>query len=361
MTEGEFLVDGDWSRLRCIHADTVQSMEPIDDGDRSPRFLPAPVDLHVHGAGGYDVMEGEAALRCVLKTQARFGCGALLATSVAAPFGAIDAFLDSVQAVMASPDPGSSSLLGAHIEGPFINPDKLGAQPPYASALDVLVLERWLKTGVVRVITYAPEVDADGVVPALCARYGVRAQIGHTLCSGWQARTALDAGCGVTHLWNAMSGVTHRDGGAALAALARADYAEIIADGIHVDELAFVAAARAIPRLYAVTDGTAAVGMPDGDYRLGSHTVRRRGERVELADGTLAGSCLDQIRLCQVLREWSLGWPAVSRMQSELPAAWVGARSLGSIGVGKRAHWLELAGEKPCALWLDGQRQELFH
>lgn len=358
-TDGLFLTGTEWQAMRCTHTDVVHILDPAEPADSWPRFIPAPVDLHVHGAGGYDVMHGEQALRAVLRTQARQGCGALLATSVAAPLQVIDDFLASVQTVMNTPDEGSAALLGAHLEGPFINPDKLGAQPPHACALDTAVLERWLKTGVVRVITFAPEMDVESIVPRMCARYGVRAQIGHTLCSGWQAHAALELGCGVTHLWNAMSGATHREGGAAVAAFAEAEYAEIIPDGIHVDELAFRAAWRAIPKLYAVTDGTAAVGMPDGAYWLGSHEVQKRGHRVELSDGTLAGSCLDQIRLCTVLRDWQLSWPEVSRMHSGFPAAWIDEPTLGSIHVGMRAHWLELDQERPCALWLDGQRQAL--
>ncbi len=359
MTDGYYLCAGEWRALRCTHTHLVHALDTIKPARSLPRFVPAPVDLHVHGAGGHDVMEGEHALREVLRTQASLGCGALLATSVAAPLEAIDAFLASVKTVIASPDAGSATLLGAHLEGPFINPNKLGAQPPHACSLDTKALERWLQTGVVRVVTYAPEVDTASIVPSLCARYGVRAQIGHTLCSAWQAQSALALGCGVTHLWNAMSGAAHRDGGAAVAALAKAGYAEIIPDGIHVDELAFLASWRAIPRLYAVTDGTAAVGMSDGAYRLGSHEVHKHGHRVELADGTLAGSCLDQLRLCKVLRDWSLSWPEISRMNSEFPAQWLDESSLGTIAVGQRAHWLELDEDRPCALWLDGQRQEL--
>lgn len=361
MTTASFLIEGQWQSARCCHAESIQSFVSCVGEADLPHMQPAPIDLHVHGAGGHDVMEGDASLRQVLKAQARLGCGALLATSVAAPVEAIDEFIASVQRVMSRPDAGSAQLLGAHLEGPFINPDKLGAQPPYASSVDGDVLERWLSTGVVRVVTYAPEMDADACVPALCKRYGVRAQIGHSLCDCWQARTAIAAGCGITHLWNAMSGASHRGGGVAVAALAEAEYAEIIADGIHVDELAFAAARRSIPRLYVVTDGTAAVGMADGPYRLGSHWVTRRGHRVELADGTLAGSCLDQIRLCSVLRGWGLSWREIAHMNSTLPAAWIGEPQLGSIRVGARAQWLEHDGESVRALWLHGERQEISY
>ncbi len=361
MIAGHFLLESGWQSSRCSHAHEVQSLEPIAHSAELPYFQPAPIDLHVHGAGGHDVMAGEVSLRRVLATQAQLGCGALLATSVATPIEAIDDFIDSVRKVMASPDPGSAILLGAHLEGPFINPNKLGAQPPHASAVDSNALERWLSSGVVRVVTFAPEMDAENVVPVMCERYGVKAQIGHSLCDCWQANAALQAGCGVTHLWNAMSGASHRDGGVAVAALATAHSAEIIIDGIHVDEMAFRAAYRAIPNLYAVTDGTAAVGMPDGVYRLGSHDVQRIGNTVQLDDGTLAGSCLDQIRLCEVLRAWGLGWEEISQLHSARPAAWIDEASLGRIAPGCGAHWLERIDEELVALWLNGERLEIRH
>lgn len=363
--EGRWITPREIVVGRCIHEGGVVrdlvSVPELDADDSLPTFLPAPVDLHVHGAGGVDAMAGEAALRRMLRVQAERGCGALLATSVCAPFEAIDAFLADVAAVMADPEPDAATLLGAHLEGPFVNPDKLGAQPPYATRVDAAALERWLGTDLVRAVTFAPEMDEADVLPALCARHEARAQIGHTLCGWARAVAAFEACCGVTHLWNAMSGASHRDGGAAVGALARAGYAEIIPDGVHAERAAFEAARRAIPNLYGVTDGTAAVGMPDGAYRLGSLEVERRGDRVILPDGTLAGSCLDAIGMLEMLRRWGLDWSAIARFSAEVPARWVGERSLGRIETGMRAHRLELHGEGAAALWLDGERSELAH
>ena len=209
----------------------------------------------------------------------------------------------------------------------------------------------------VRAVTLAPEVDAGGELLALCRRHGVRVQIGHTLCSWAEARRALEAGCGVTHLFNAMSGVSHREGGAATAALAYADYAEIITDGLHVERAAFDAARRAIPGLYSVTDATAAAGMPDGAYRLGPLSVEKRDDRVLLPDGTLAGSCLTQRASFAVLRGWGLDWHAIGALSSAVPARWLGDDTLGCISPGAHAHWIELRDEEPVALWLAGTRR----
>lgn len=361
VTRGTFLTPDGWLAAQCRHQSTVHSVlsdATVDEAE--PRFIPAPVDLHVHGGGGFDVMAGEEALRQMLVAQAGMGTGALLATSVAAPAEAIDAFLADVSNVMADPPSGGATLLGAHLEGPFINPNKLGAQPRYAAALNRKLLERWLSHEAVKVMTYAPEIDVDGVVPELARRYGVRAQLGHTLCSWAEAHAVMGQGVGVTHLFNAMSGFSHRDGGAAVAAMAFADHAEIITDGVHVDRASFEAARRAIPGLYSVTDGTAAAGMPDGPYRLGSIEVQKQGDRVLLSDGTLAGSCLTPCRSIEVLLEWGLDWVSIGHMLASIPAEWIGAQELGVIAPDHRAHWLELQADKPVALWLDGKRQALI-
>lgn len=356
-TTGLWLADDRLQPMRCTHGDSITALEPIAFDSRMPCFIPAPIDLHVHGGGGADVMQGCDAIAKVLTAHARHGTGALLATSVTAPMDDIDRFLEDVAMVMQNPPDDGARLLGAHLEGPFINPDKLGAQPPHAVPVDAKRLEAWLSTGVVKVMTYAPEQDPDNVVAALCAQYGVKAQLGHTLCGWAQALRAIKTGAGVTHLFNAMSGVSHRNGGAAAAALAYSDYAEIITDGIHVDKVAFDLAHRSIPYLYSVTDATAAAGMPDGHYELGSLRIEKKGNSVILPDGTLAGSCLTQLNSINVLSNWDLSWLDISRLISVYPARWIGSKELGVIAPGAIANWLELREDKVVALWLNGQRR----
>ena len=346
----------------CCFSARVRSFTPVTSGTSGtkitdyPLLLPAPVDLHVHGGGGADVMESEQALRKTLLTHGAHGTGALLATSVTAPVESIDAFLQSVKNVMALPDPNDATLLGAHLEGPFISPDKLGAQPPFATPVSRALLERWFQTGVVRVITFAPEQDTDKVLIEMCRRYRVKAQIGHSNCAWADAHAALQKGCGVTHLYNAMSGFSHRAGGIVAAALAYADYAEIITDGVHVDRAAFDVARRSVPSLYSVTDATAAAGMPDGHYQLGNLTVFKEGAAVRLADGTLAGSCLTQLESIDLLRRWGLEWTEIGALTSARPAAWIQQSELGNFAPGALAHWIEIQHDHVVAQWHFGRR-----
>ncbi len=357
---GNWWAPNGWVKGECRFTDSVKQITLVDDDlVASTHFIPAPVDLHIHGAGGHDCMHGEASLREMLKAALTTGTAALLATSVTAPFDDIMAFLQTALTVNKQPDDAAAQLIGVHLEGPFISTEKLGAQPPYTALPDLDVLKSWLDTGIVKVMTFAPEVDPDGRLQEMLHEYDVKAQIGHSACTWQQAHVALQRGCGITHLYNAMSGLAPRNAGAAAAALAYADYAEIITDGIHVEKPAFDVAFRAIPNLYSVTDATAATGMPDGDFHLGSHTVTKKGDRVLLADGTLAGSCLTQLRSIELLRSWGHDWHTIVELCSARPARWINASSLGTITTGALANWLEISDEDIVAIWVRGQRHPL--
>ena len=300
-----------------------------------PRILPGFIDLHVHGGGGADLMEGPEALHQVAGTHARHGTTRMLATTVTAPMPELRSVLGWIRDGMDSPRHGDARVLGVHLEGPFLNPARLGAQPPFtttASLAEVLTLHALAP---IRVLTLAPECEGHlDLIPQLAAA-GIRVQIGHSDASYEQACAALAKGAsGFTHLFNAMSPFHHRAPGVAGAALAHAQFAELIPDLIHVHEGAIRAALRAIPNLYAVTDGTAASAMPDGDYQLGSQRVAKCANGVRLADGTLAGSCLTMHQAFRNLVSLGLPVEDASRRCSSIPAAFLGEEFLGNLRMG---------------------------
>ena len=333
---GQILTPAGWiaGSLRCTAQ--IQAVEPGHAPE--DRFLvPGFLDLHVHGGHGADCMEGADAVRRMAAFHARHGTTALLATTVTAPAEDLRRALAGAAEAMRAPGPGAR-VLGVHLEGPFISPAALGAQPPFAIAPDLALLAELAALAPIRVATYAPEVDPDGALLAAFRALGTRAQIGHTTCDYAQARAALAAGAaGFTHLYNAMSGLHHRRPGAVGAALAHAASAELILDFHHVAEAAALAALRAVPGLHCVTDAVAAAGMPDGDYRLGAHPIVKRGDVVRLADGSLAGSVLTMDQALRNLLRLGLPLAEAARRCSTLPADHLGLADRGRLVPGAAA------------------------
>jgi N-acetylglucosamine-6-phosphate deacetylase len=290
-----------------------------------PLLLPGFVDLHVHGGGGADTMDGGDAVATLARRHARHGTTSLLATTMTAPLAEVEAALRAAAPACAARPRGAAQVLGVHLEGPYISPDKLGAQPAFARAG---VLEEILALAAlapIRLLTLAPDVPGHlALIPRLVA-HGMRVQIGHTNAAYEGAVQALRSGASsFTHLFNAMSPFHHRAPGAAGAALAHAERAELIADLLHVHPGAIRAALRAIPGLYCVTDATAAAGMPDGQYRLGRQTVDKCLGGVRMADGTLAGSTLTMDQAFRNLVSLGLGLAEASARTSTLAARYLG-------------------------------------
>ena len=224
---GSVLTPLGWRRGRVSFGDHVERVEgEPTDRPEPPFVLPGFVDLHVHGGGGGDMMEGTDAIRRAAALHARHGTTSLLATSVTARPEETERFLNAVREAVGADWPDAARVAGAHLEGPFINPGKLGAQPPFAIPADADLLRGWLARAPVRVVTLAPECDPSGALIPLLARAGVRPQIGHSLCAYAEAAAALALGCGVTHLFNAMtplsaSRLRDRGGGARARLLGR--------------------------------------------------------------------------------------------------------------------------------------------
>ncbi|WP_153101466.1 N-acetylglucosamine-6-phosphate deacetylase [Paraburkholderia hayleyella] len=313
-----------------ITALTGERVDPSDND--APYILPGFIDLHVHGGGGADVMDAGAAIQTITRTHARHGTTSLLATTMTAPRDQLMNVVAGLGDIVRTRAPGGARVLGVHLEGPYINPGKLGAQPDAAVTAVLDEVLKYLAIAPIRVVTLAPEISGHLHIIAEMAARGVRVQLGHSLGTYDDAVAALKHGaCGFTHLFNAMSPLHHRNPGLVGAALAHAEFAEIIPDLLHVHPGAIRAALRAIPRLYVVTDSTSATSMPDGEYHLGSQRVTKCLGGVRLADGTLAGSTLT---MDQALRNLvSLGLPLadVSNRLSRYAADYLGIEDRGRI------------------------------
>jgi N-acetylglucosamine-6-phosphate deacetylase len=365
--DGHLLTPAGWHRghLRW-HTDTLLEVagEPVDEATvradpTRPVLLPGFVDLHVHGGGGADVMDGGDAVHRLAALHARHGTTALLATTTTAPLDVLTAALQALAPACAQRAPGGARVLGVHLEGPYLDPGRLGAQPPYPQRPDLPTLQMLMRQAPVRVLTLAPELDgALALIPTL-VEWGVRVQIGHSSASYEQACAALQAGAGgFTHLFNAMGGLHHRAPGVAGAALAHAQYAELIPDLVHVHPGAMRAALRAVPGLFAVTDATAAAGMPDGDYRLGGQVVWRCRDAVRLPDGTLAGSVLTMDQALRNLVGLGLSLAEAAACVSTRAARYLGESRCGRLAPGAHADVVALDATTLTVqgVWVEGER-----
>ncbi|MBT9459891.1 MAG: N-acetylglucosamine-6-phosphate deacetylase [Burkholderiaceae bacterium] len=303
--------------------------------------LPGFIDLHVHGGGGHDIMEGGESAQSVARSHVKHGTTAMLATTMTAPMSEIEAAMRAVGAVCRTRAPGSARLLGVHLEGPYINSGKLGAQPNFAKPANLDELMGLHALAPIKLITLAPELPGNLELIAPLRAAGFQVQIGHTLGTYEDGVAALSEGAGgFTHLFNAMTGMHHREPGMVGAALAHAKYSEIIPDLLHAHPGAIRVALRAIPCLFCVTDSTAAAGMPDGEYSLGRHRVTKCMGGVRLADGTLAGSTLTMDQALRNLVGLGLEIEDASRRVSTYAAEYLGLDDRGHLAPGTQADFV---------------------
>jgi N-acetylglucosamine-6-phosphate deacetylase len=332
---GELHIDAS-GRVLAIAGVPIDA-ERVREGT-APILLPGFIDTHVHGGGGRDTMEGGNSVEVIAETHASYGTTALLATTMTAPAEDLETAFAGLGEICRArtQTPRGARVLGVHLEGPYINAAMLGAQPDFARPLLPAELIRLHSLAPIRLITLAPEVPGNMQLITSLVAAGFTVQLGHTAGSFEEGIEAMAHGAkGFTHLFNAMTGMHHRKPGMVGAALANAEYAEIIPDMLHVHAGAMRVALRAIPKLFCVTDSTAASGMPDGEYRLGRHTVTKCMGGVRLADGTLAGSTLTMDQAFRNLVN-TLGLDLIdaSRRVSTNAADYLGITDRGRLQVG---------------------------
>ena len=330
-------------RITRIEGEAVTEYEVRHGSQDLPLILPGFIDVHVHGGGGRDTMEGGDAARAIARLHVRHGTTSLLATTMTAPMDEIRAALAALGPVCREREPQAARVLGVHLEGPYINPGKLGAQPDFARAAQLAEVQSLHALAPIRLITLAPELPGNLDLTEQLRAAGFQVQIGHTLGTYEDGVEALQRGAGgFTHLFNAMTGLHHREPGMVGAALAHARYAEIIPDLLHVHEGAVRVALRSIPCLFCVTDSTAAAGMPDGEYSLGRHRVTKCMGGVRLPDGTLAGSTLTMDQALRNLVGLGLEMADASRRVSTHAADYLGLSDRGRLAVGAWADFVVL-------------------
>lgn len=319
---------------------------------RGKTLVPGFVDVHIHGGGGHDVMEATTdALNAIATMAARHGTTSLVATTVTASEETTLRSLDGIaRAIGAARLTGPSrepraEIIGIHFEGPFISRARRGVHPAeWIAAPSGALLEKFLGAaqGTAKILTLAPELPGALELIAAARKAGVVVSLGHTDANYDQARAAIEAGAShAAHVFNAMRPFSHRDSGVLGAVLGSANVtAELIADGVHVDAgaMRMLLAAKTPARTILVSDATAATGMPDGTYRLGTFEVKVSGGVCRSAEGKLAGSTLTLDRALRNIV--SLGVPLADavRMVTSNPARLLGLEARkGSLAAGADA------------------------
>ncbi|TFW17997.1 N-acetylglucosamine-6-phosphate deacetylase [Duganella callida] len=362
MLSGRILTPAGWIKGRIDFDQRIRQISEDQGADGRLTILPGFIDLHVHGAAGVDIMQGGGAGATVARAHAKHGTTAMLGTTMTATDNSIRRALNGLAPVIAARPAGGARMLGVHLEGPFLSIHRLGAQPADAVVMGSMDLVRsYHAIAPIRAMTLATEVDGHlDLIPQMNA-LGIRVQIGHSNGSYEDGVAALKAGAaGFTHLYNGMTGLNHYKPGIVGAALAHAEYAEIIPDLQHVDPGAIRAALRAIPRLYGVTDATSATGMPDGEYALGSQRVYKCVGCVRLATGSLAGSVLTMDQALRNFVGLGLDLADASHRLSLYPADYLGEMERGRLATGAWADMVVLNEElQPVAVFVEGEAIDL--
>jgi N-acetylglucosamine-6-phosphate deacetylase len=264
-------------------------------GAGSGLAVPGLVDLQVNGYAGVDFLSAPAdGWHQAGRALARGGVTAYVANLITCAAPVLRTALETAGEVARSTPPGTARLLGAHLEGPYLSPQRAGAHPvEHLRPPSVHEVTGWLDSGPVVGLTLAPELAGALEVVAFLRARGVLVALGHSEATAAEAQAGFDAGAAtVTHVFNAMSTPTARDPGLAGVALSRPDVAvQLICDGVHLAaETASLVLAAARSRFVLVTDALSAAAAGDGPHPMGGAEVTVSGGRATRPDGTLAGS-----------------------------------------------------------------------
>lgn len=330
-------------RIAYIGNDEI--IEPIFETDGI--VVPGFIDEHIHGAGGADAMDGTVeALQTISEFLAREGTTGFLATTMTQSPENITNALKAVKKVREKGEYKGAEVLGVHLEGPFISPKHVGAQPlEYVATPDAELFDKYNEASgnSIKIVTLAPEVEGGlGLVKHL-SNIGVVASVGHTGGKYADVVNAVAAGAtNVTHTYNAQTGLHHREAGVVGAAMLLDELnCEMICDTIHVSVPAIKLVIKNKPhdKYTLITDAMRAKGMPDGKSELGGQEVFVNNGEARLADGTLAGSVLKMnVAVKNLVEKAGVPFTDAIDFATYNPAKNIGVlNERGTIEVGKRA------------------------
>ncbi|WP_165998975.1 N-acetylglucosamine-6-phosphate deacetylase [Bacillus sp. Cs-700] len=311
-------------------------------------LLPGMIDVHIHGVNGADTMDATTeALDTITQALPAEGTTSFLATTITQDAKAIErAVKNAGEYVEENQKPGHAEVLGIHLEGPFLNSKRAGAQPLHAMQRpDIRVFEGWnkLAKNKIKLVTLAPEKEGGLELVRYLTDRGVIASIGHSDATYEQVMEAVKCGAThITHLYNGMKGLHHREPGVVGAALLNEQLkTEVIADGYHVrpEMIQLAYQQKTDAGVILITDAMRAKCLKNGRYDLGGQEVEVKDGKALLENGTLAGSVLKMKDALTNIQEYTkCSLESAIKMASENPAKQLGVFDRkGSLAVGKEA------------------------
>lgn len=327
-----------------ISTATLTGAEVIEGKDEY--IVPGYVDIHVHGGGGSDVMDGDyEAINQIAISHSHFGTTSFLPTTMTM---SKDKIIRSLRSICEAVKKGTAGaeILGIHMEGPYINPEKKGAQKEEEIkkiSIDEFSEFNQASGNLIRLVTIAPEMPgAIGLIKYLYEQ-GIITSVGHTNATYVQTQAGIRAGLShVTHTFNAMRGLHHREPGVVGAALISPELTvEVIADCIHIHPivLKILTKVKEDEKVVLITDAMRAASLKEGTYDLGGQEVIVTKGQARLKDGTLAGSVLTMDKAVKnMVNKIGIQLPKAIQMASYNPAKSIGIENKkGSIEPGKDA------------------------
>lgn len=337
LDHAELIIEGE--RIRAIHRHPTVSKPTIDW--QHGWIWPGLLDIHIHGIAGADVMDGSLqAYRTIDQALLAVGCTNYVATTMTASQTELERVFGTLRSFRREP----SGMLGVHMEGPYIHPDRIGAQRPDSVRLpDVDEMRSFYATlgSDLKRVTLAPEREGSQEFMAFCQSAGIDVSVGHSNATYEEARAAFEAGARqVTHLFNAMTPLHHRAPGIVGAAWLSDVYVELIADGIHLhpDVIRLTANIKGADRVVLVTDAMRATLLEDGTYELGGQNMTVAGGVARTRDGHLAGSTLTLIKAVFNYHRFT-GRPLYEAVRAATlnPAEAIGDQERGALASGRYA------------------------
>jgi len=336
-----------------VEDDLIVAVEPSGEAEASgaagPFITPGFVDVHTHGGGGFDVMDGVAGMDGTARHLIRHGVTSFLPTGVTAPIPDLVRYAEAFREWRSHVGPDVAEPLGYNLEGPFLSPWRKGAHDPtlLRDPADVPFDDLEPLLDGLRLMTVAPEIPGGLELIGWLRERGVATAMGHSAATLDQALAGYAAGgSSTTHLFNAMTGVDHRSPGLAVAALGDdTAYVELIADGIHVHPALWPLITRTKPteRLLLISDAISLAGTDTRRATIGGLDVEVVGQRVTLVGtSTLAGSVIALDTAVRNVVASGVSLPDAVAAASRNPLAMLGITDRGRLAVGQRADLVEL-------------------